>query len=244
MIPQDDEDARLSRIATRWTVLQDARDASPEVAAEARKLLLLRYHRAAYRYLLGAVRDPDVAEELAQELALRFLRGDFRRADPGRGRFRDYLKTALIHLVDGHHRGRRDRPRPLPTDEIVPAATAAVPDGEFLNGWRTELIDRALGALAQAHPTQHAALIARLEDPTATSTELAERLTARLGKPVRADQVRKALQRAHEGFAELLLEEVTLSLGPDPGVALEQELRELDLWKYCRQALERRREAR
>jgi hypothetical protein len=77
----EDEDARLSRIATRWTVLGEARDGAPEVAAEARKLLLLRYHRAAYRYLLGAVRDPDVAEELA----LRFLRGDFRRASEGMG---------------------------------------------------------------------------------------------------------------------------------------------------------------
>jgi RNA polymerase sigma-70 factor (ECF subfamily) len=244
MSPQDDEDARLSRIATRWTMLQEARDGPPEAAAEARKLLLLRYHRAAYRYLLGAVRDPDAAEELAQELALRFLRGDFRRADPERGRFRDYLKTALIHLVDGYYGARRDRPRPLPADEIVRVATVADLGGDFLSSWRTELIDRALEALAQARPTQHAALMARLDDPAATSTELADRIAAKLGKPVRADHVRKALQRAHESFAELLLEDVAHSLGPDPGVALEQELRELDLLKYCRQALERRREAR
>jgi DNA-directed RNA polymerase specialized sigma24 family protein len=45
------------------------------------------------------VRDPEVADDLAQEFALRFLRGDFQRADPERGRCRDYLKRALINLV-------------------------------------------------------------------------------------------------------------------------------------------------
>lgn len=238
----DDDDARLSRIATRWTLLREARDGPPATVAEARKLLLLRYHRAAYRYLLGAVRDPDAAEELAQELALRILRGDFRCADPARGRFRDYLKAALIHLVHGYRRGRAGWPRALSVPEAVPAPPDGGLDADFLDGWRTELIDRALAALAATHPTQHAALRARLEDPAATSAELAGRLATRLGKPVRADQVRKALQRAHDGFAGLLLEEVARSLGTESGVDLEQELRELDLLKFCQSALERRRE--
>jgi DNA-directed RNA polymerase specialized sigma24 family protein len=241
MSRQDNEDARLSRMATRWTMLQEAHDGPPGAAAEARKLLLMHYHRAAYRYLLGAVRDPDAAEEILQELSLRYHRGDFRRADPGRGRFRDYLKAVLVNLVNGYHTGRREQPRPLPADAIGPAAPDAGPDTDFLSGWRSELIDRALEALARAHPKQHLVLRARLEDPAATSAELAERLAAQLGQPVRADQVRKALQRAHEGFAAMLLEEVARSLGPDPDVTLEQELRELDLLKYCRSALERRR---
>ena len=38
------------------------------------------YQGAAYRYLTAAVGDPDVAAELFQEFAVRFLRGDFRRA--------------------------------------------------------------------------------------------------------------------------------------------------------------------
>jgi hypothetical protein len=66
----------------------------------------------------------------------------------------------------------------------------------------------------------------------------------KFGKPVRDDQASKALQRAHESFAELLLEEVAHSLGSDPGIALEQELRGLDLLKYLRPAQQRRREAR
>src|SRR4051812_43279977 len=92
-------DERLSNISTLWTMLLCAHDAPKDRAQSARHALLERYGRAAYRYLLGAVHDSEAAKELAQELAVRFLRGDFHRADPDRGRFRDYLKTALIHLV-------------------------------------------------------------------------------------------------------------------------------------------------
>ena len=89
----------LSQITTLWTMLLRAHTPADDAAA-ARHALLERYGGAVGRYLLGAVHDPDAAAELTQEFAVRFLRGDFRRAEAARGRFRDYLKTALIHLVD------------------------------------------------------------------------------------------------------------------------------------------------
>ena len=104
-------DQRLSRIATHWTVVFQAHDGN-DPTCTARNQLLLRYSGAVYRYLLGAVRDPDAAADLCQEFAVRFLRGDFRRADPGRGRFRDYVKGALVNLANDYYRGRRDGPRP------------------------------------------------------------------------------------------------------------------------------------
>src|SRR4051812_1379878 len=104
------EDERLSQIATRWSLLQQARGAGDAAWGE----LLLRYHAPVYRYLRGLVRDDAAAEDLCQEFALRFLRGDFRHADPDRGRFRDYLKVALRHLAG--ERSRRPRPLPLGGD--------------------------------------------------------------------------------------------------------------------------------
>ncbi len=68
---------------------------------------MLRYGGAVQRYLLASVRDPDAASDLAQEFALRFLRGDFHRADPGRGRFRDFVKRAIYHLMIDHFRERK-----------------------------------------------------------------------------------------------------------------------------------------
>src|SRR5262245_18556900 len=83
---------RLSSISTLWSLVEKAHQETI-AAAIAQRALLQRYCGAVYRYLLGALLDEAAAEDLFQDFALRFLRGDFRRADPGKGRFRDYLKT-------------------------------------------------------------------------------------------------------------------------------------------------------
>ena len=82
-------------------------------------------------------------------------------------------------------------------------------------------------------------LLYRVENPEVASPEMAEQLAARLGTSMRPDQVRKALQRSHAKFAELLVDEVATSLGAPSRDELADELRELDLLKYCRSALER-----
>jgi hypothetical protein len=61
-----------------------------------------------------------------------------------------------------------------------------------------------------------------------------------LGKPRNSAWVRKTLQRAHDKFADLLLEEVAQSLPAQAPEDLRGVLRELDLLKYCGRALERR----
>src|SRR5262249_44107132 len=91
------ENARLSRIETFWPVVTKAHGSSADAAAAARQLVQ-RYAQAVYRYLLGALRDADAADELTQEFALRFMRGALHGADPARGRFRDFVKGVLFHL--------------------------------------------------------------------------------------------------------------------------------------------------
>jgi len=105
---------RLSQISTRWTLLFQAHQGSAEAVSTAQKQLIQRYTPAVYRDLLGAVHDPEAADELFQEFALRFVRGDFKRADPERGRFRDFLKTSLYHLVVDYQRRRQQQAVPLP----------------------------------------------------------------------------------------------------------------------------------
>src|SRR5207237_2920828 len=146
-----DLDQRLSKIAALWTVVFRAHEGGADSAQEARNRLMLRYSGAVYRYLLGAVRDPEAAGDLCQEFALRFVRGDFRRAAPERGRFRDYVKTALMHLVDDYHRSRQAWPRQLASGDPEPAAPAPEgPDTErdFLNSWQEDLLERTWKALA------------------------------------------------------------------------------------------------
>lgn len=229
-----DFDQRLSRITTLWTL--HVRAHSPDAVAAARSELLYRYRAAAYRYVLAAVRDADAADDLIQDFAFRFLRGDFRRADPGRGRFRDYLRTALSHLVTDYQRARKHNPVPLLA--VEPAAPQDA-DTTFHAAWREELMEQTWRRLAAEQPNGHAVLRLRVEEPELTSAQMAERLTEKLGREQTADGVRKALQRAHERFADILLDEVAATLEQPTAAALEAELRDLGLTRYCRTALTR-----
>ncbi len=67
----------LSHIATLWTVVARAHQGADDEAALARARLIEQYGPAIHRYLLGAVRNNDLADELFQEFALRLVRGDF-----------------------------------------------------------------------------------------------------------------------------------------------------------------------
>src|SRR5262245_25996464 len=94
---------RLSQLETLWSLVRQAHQGEREEMTAARQQLLERYSRPVYQYLLGAVRDAEVAAELAQEFAVRFLQGDCHRVSPGGGRFRDYVRRMLSNLVARHH---------------------------------------------------------------------------------------------------------------------------------------------
>jgi RNA polymerase sigma-70 factor (ECF subfamily) len=245
MADSHDPRRRLSDISTRWSLVLDAQRGQGEAAHEAQRLLLLRYCGAVYRYLLGAV-DAAAAEELTQEFALRFVRGDFRRADPGRGRFRDFLKAALQNLVTDYRRQQQKQPAPLPANADQLPAPGSEPwpsDAQFLGHWRQELLDGAWAALEQeqqpAGSPFYTVLRWRAENPQAPAAELAQRLTRDLGRPFTDDGVRQTLRRAREKFADLLLDEVGRSLDSADPEPLTQELIDLDLLPYCRSALAR-----
>lgn len=239
----------LSQISTAWTVFRQAHVGPGGVASEAQGRLLQRYGAAIYRYLLGALRNQDAADELFQEFALRFVRGDFHRADPERGRFRDFLKTSLFHLIVDAQRRSKGGPQPLPGEGAEPAAPQLDPteeeDLQFLTIWRAELLDRAWDALAeferQTGQPVHTVLRFRAENPTVRSPQMAEQLAGRIGRSVTADWIRKRLFLARERFADLLLEEVAQSLANPSAEELELELIDLGLLEHCRTALARRR---
>jgi RNA polymerase sigma-70 factor (ECF subfamily) len=239
-------DTRLNQIATLWTVVRQAHDDPGSQGRSAREALLQRYGGAVRKYLLGALRDPDAADELAQDFAVKFLNGNLKGADQARGRFRDFVKGVLFHLVaDYHHKRRRD-PNPLSTDAAEPGgdcAVAAERDRAFLESWRDELLGRAWDAL-QRHEKEtgqpyYAVLRFRADHQELSSAEMAERLSVRLNKPINAPAVRKTLERARDRFGDLLLEEIAQAIDNPSRAALEEELSDLSLLEFCRSALER-----
>jgi RNA polymerase sigma-70 factor (ECF subfamily) len=245
MQPQSREQ-HLSRISTLWTLVEQAHRGSATAVSAAQRRLLERYGGAAHRYLLGALRDADAADELFQEFALRFLRGGFRSADPARGRFRDLVKTALFHLIVDHRR-RQARSRPALAPGQEPAVLPpALPEEEqaFLASWREELIDHTWLALKDLETRTgqpcHTVLRLRADRPELSSAELAAEVGLRLGKTYTVDGVRQSLHRARDKFGELLLREVIQSLEAPTAEKLREELSDLGLLTYCRSALERR----
>jgi RNA polymerase sigma-70 factor (ECF subfamily) len=241
-----DQDRPLNEIETLWSDILRAHQGEAE-AHDARVRLVLRYIGAVRRYIAWVLRDGDAAAELAQEFAVRVLRGDFRRADPSRGRFRDLVRAAALNLVHDYYRRRKARPSTgsAETPEpVAPPVESDEPDADFLRSWRMELFSRAMAALAvyqeRTGRPYHDVISLRTSNPRLTSNEMAALISARSGKPVGDVWVRQTLRRARGCLADLLLDEVAASLGNASVEQLEQELIILDMLGYCHDSLRRR----
>jgi DNA-directed RNA polymerase specialized sigma24 family protein len=245
-VDSTNRDQHLSRIETHWTAVFQAHQGRPHDAEAAQAALIQRYAGAVHRYLLASLRDVDAADDLSQEFALRFLRGDFKNADPGKGRFRDFLKRAIYHLMMDYHRSRKARPHALGHEAAEPdeGSWDQDLDRQFIESWREQLMAQAWTELdrSQERTGQPFADVLRLRitSPDLRPPELAQRLSERLGRPVNAGWVRINLHRARDMFVGSLLAEVERSLGNSSQERLEEELIELGLFEHCRSVLKRR----
>jgi DNA-directed RNA polymerase specialized sigma24 family protein len=243
----------LSDISTQWTDLHLAHGGHPDsdAARAAQRRLLQCYGLSILRYLRAALRDRDAANEVYQSFALRLVRGDFRGAAPERGKFRNYVKSALFHLVSDHYRERKRNSQPLPPDCADPACPAdfsCEDEQQFVAIWRDELITAAMHALQcyQQRTGQplYAVLNFSISHPHLRSAQKAAHFSALLQEPLDAQWYRKRLHQARVKFADLLLEEVASSLEHPTTEAIEHELIDLGLLYHCRTALERRKNGR
>ena len=230
------EEARLEMLSTQWTLLERAHQGSGDAAAAARAHLLERYGGAVRRYLLGALRDVDASDDLFQEFAYRFLHGDYKGACPERGRFRDFLKGVVSHLVADYCKRRGKQPLGLP-ENFEPAAPPDVDqDRMFMETWRDELLAKSWKSLAELEARtgqpMHTVLRFRADHPDMRSEELAVQLGEAMQRPLTAVAVRQILHRARKKYAELLRQHVLASLSSDDPEELEQELQDLGLLPY------------
>jgi len=230
----------LSDLSTHWTMVFEAHSGKPGQMNIAVSELMCRYSGAVHRYLLKALKDPEAAAELDQEFAVRFLQGSFRHADPKRGRFRDYVKRAVQNLINDYHRRKRlERARNLGSAEpIVDDDGPAQFEKQFLESWRTDLLDRAWNSLSALEKSTgqpyNTVLRFRVDHPDLSSSQLAEKLTVMLSRPLSPGAVRQALQRSRRKYVNFLLAEVLASLSRPTQNDLEEELGDLNLLNYCR----------
>jgi RNA polymerase sigma-70 factor (ECF subfamily) len=241
-----DRPDHLTQIETIAQLMAEAKGEG-DPAKQARKELVLLYYGAAFRYILAILRDETTAQEIAQNFAVRFMQGDFvRKANPGRGRFRDYLKRSLHNLVIDHYRAGKG-PRPLPDNSSAfsPAEQSeSASDAHFRTSLREELLARTWDALAAFEKTSgvpyHCVLRYKSEHPDERSGQVAKVLGARLGKSFTEASMRQLIHRSREKFIEMLLEQAALVLDAADQEKLEEVLAELELMEYCRPVLEKR----
>jgi RNA polymerase sigma factor (sigma-70 family) len=226
--------SRLEAIPTRPSLVQAAHQESA-LAGAARNALVLRYRKAIRAYLGRLLPNDADAEEVAQDLMVKLLTGEFARAVPERGRFRDYLKTAVRNSALNRLR-QRTSARRAALDPACLEGPAALEEA-WLADWRRTLLDGARQSLhsyqAQRPGNVYATLLDRLGTfPDDDSAQLAHRLELATGQPYRADAVRQLLSRARRKLAWFLLEEVRHTLAAPSPVQLEEELTELGLLSF------------
>ncbi|MEL7499340.1 MAG: hypothetical protein AAFN77_17160 [Planctomycetota bacterium] len=244
--------SRLSRIETLWSVVHRAHDSKELSAAEAQDRLLRRYDGAIRRYLFGAVRDHDLADELFQQFAYRFVNGEFKSVDPAKGRFRSFVKTILFRMVATHFRKQgRSKEKAVgeqlqlnePIDNRVESPDHQM-DELFLQSWREEVLNQTWAALEDYEigggGPYYTVLTIRVENPSLDSQELADVISAKTGKSATAGSARVLVHRSRDKFANLLIDMVANSLVEATDEAIEEELIDLRLIDYCRDALNAR----
>ncbi len=239
---------RLSGIDTHWSIVHRAHDGHDSNARDAQALLMQQYGDAVRRYLIGALGSVDAADEVFQEFAVRFVRGDFKNADPERGRFRSFVKTAVYRLIVDHYRQQKKVGRNTELAEMIAADTDGGPaqiDLEFDRSWRDELLAKAWEALESFSESNNKSdfTVLRLsaDQQSLTGSELAKQLSQQLGRSISEENARQMLHRARVLFAEYLLRAVEQSIDDPTTERLEDELIALNLHDYCRVALAKRR---
>jgi len=232
-------DNRLSNISTNWDELIAAHEGENGDlnAAMIRGRVLRRYSGCAYQYTFGATKSHHAAEDLTQEFALRFVRGDFGKANPQQGRFRDYLKASLRNLITDFYRKKT-------TDGLLENGLALNSDSKeidsldvaFTEQWRQRVLSITWELLQKYEIEKfnhyYSVLHLRAQNPEASSSELALKFAQLHNKEVSPDWIRQNLRRARRKFGELLIEEVGRTVNSIDRNVVDDELASLGLKKY------------
>ena len=236
----DSPESRFEAIPTDKELLARAGAESVNTANQARGVLALRYRKAIRAYLGRLLQNDADADEAAQDVIVKILKGNFGGVDLARGRFRNYLKVAVRNTAFAFLR-RRGKVASGADVTLLAADDAAV--AMFEQNWARDfgvfLLDQAwegLRVYEAAHPGNVFGTVLQLvlDHPEDSSEQIAVRLAAATGRPFQAANVRQQLHRARSKFAELIVEEVRRTLDDATPERVAEELVESGLQVYVR----------
>lgn len=188
--------------------------------------LCLAYWQPLYTFLRCAGRSHEAAEDGVQEFFLRLMDGRLLSlADPGKGRFRSLIFTALRNLDCDFRRIENSQKRGGSVETVsldsalaeesrqLELACCATPENVFDRVWALTLISRATGRLKKHFEE---------EGKTALFEELLPRITGEMGQETIASlalrlgmseaAVKMASFRLRRHYAEAIREEIQLTV--------------------------------
>jgi RNA polymerase sigma factor (sigma-70 family) len=209
-------------VTTRWSVVLMAGRSHTPRSRDALANLCQTYWYPLYAYVRRRGYSAADAQDLTQEFFARLLeRESLANADPGRGRFRSFLLTAMNHFLIGEWERARAQKRgggrePLSLElaaaekryDLEPADDST-PDKMFDRQWALTLLDKVVGCLEGEYRRENKAeLFAALKETLAGTREsqpyavLAERLGMSEGA------VKVAVHRLRKRYREFLQAEI------------------------------------
>ena len=223
---------------TRWSLIATLRGGEAGRVRAAMETLCGAYWYPLYACARRSGQSPEDAADLTQSFFAFLLEKEvFAQADPGRGKLRTFLLTAMQRFLRDEWRKqqrlkRGGGHRPLSIDEPLAEARYAreliddvTPETLYHRRWALTLLERTVVALETSYAEQgKAALFAALqptltEDPDATSAaEIGARLAMEPGT------VRVAISRLRRRYRERLLAEVAASLDAQSEMEVDEEI--------------------
>lgn len=145
---------------TRWSIIVGAREGESEARRKAHDFLCERYWKPVYCYIRRWGCSEEDAKDLVQEFFVDCLSRDvFAKAEPERGRFRNFLLRSLQHFLANAHRAAQSRKRRpeggfVALDELPPDNTSRIeapyretPEAVYYRAWSMALVERVLRRL-------------------------------------------------------------------------------------------------
>jgi RNA polymerase sigma-70 factor (ECF subfamily) len=230
-------DARFP--TTHWSRVVRAGDPSTGPAREALAELCASYWYPVYAFIRRQGHEPNPAQDLTQAFFVRLLeKGTLAAADPSRGKFRSFVRTACSHfLADERDRARA---RKRGGAQIVLSIDARDAEGRYLRepahnltperlferAWVLTVLEHVFERLGQDYEKAgDAALFEQLKLVLTDGPHSVSYATfaARLGMTQGAVQV--AVHRLRRRYRTILLEQIAATL--DDPTEVEAEVREL-----------------